>query len=282
MREMNRNPEAEAAAKRMQMNAELQYKPEEKAKFDANQAAIEAFDKAQFDPEKQRKDRLNAFLTNATGVYGHEALASGARASTGLEQAQTAAERGAMVSRQGKLEGLLEAGRKSREESAKIGEKTSEQANMGIRQGIASSASMVDKDKEMANAGLDRASREKIANIQANVQREINQASKEGTLELKRQTFMLALEKAESSAIALARKGPDADLLKNLAAFEAAGELTDAQKATKKAAQARQDLAEKAAIIGYADLRAQVMSENSAAGLGSLSQGAFKVTPIKK
>jgi hypothetical protein len=105
---------------------------------------------------------------------------------------------------------------------------------------------------------------------------------KEGTLELKRQTLMVALEQAEAKAIAIARKGPDADLLKQLAAYEASGTLTPQQQATKKAAEARQDLAEKAAIMRFADTRAQVMSENSTGGLGSLSQGAFKVTPIKK
>jgi hypothetical protein len=236
-----------------------------------------------FDPEKMRKEQLSDFLLSAAGrsTPGMTLGAAGKGASTRQRQ-QELMQREAMGQRQAKQEGFLETGRKSREDAFKSGDTALKEGESGIRQGLASGTSMVDKDKEMVNAGLDRKSREKIEAMHDAVQREIVGAQKEGTLELKRQTFMLALEKAESSAIAIARKGPDADLLKNLAAFEATGELTPQQQATKKAAEARQDLAEKAAIMRFTDLRAQVMSENSAAGLGSLSQGAFKVTPIKK
>jgi hypothetical protein len=281
-KQVGRDPVAEAKAKRAEAAAALGYTPEEQAKFKANQEGLEALNKEQFDPEKLRQEQLEDFLL---GGAGHSTmgitLGSAGKAGVSRKRQQDALKYARMGELAKRGEDFLEKGRATREKGFELGEKSAESAEAGSRQGLASGTAMVDADKQMEVAGLDRASREKIANIQASVQREVNKATKEGTLELKRQTFMLAIKEAEAKAVEEAKKGStDSNLLKQLSNFEAMGKLSPEQQATKKAAEARLAVVEKAALNGFADLRAQVMSENSTEGLGSLATGAFKVTPI--
>jgi hypothetical protein len=282
-KQVGRDPVAEARAKREEATAALGYNPEEKAKFEANQKAMADYDKAQFDPEKLRSEQLTDFLL---GGAGHSTmgmtLSSSGKAGVSRRRQQEAMERARMGERQTKEEGLLELGRKAREEGFKVGEKSAENAETGMRQGLASGTAMVDADKQMETAGLDRASREYVARLNAQVQREANAAAKEGTLALKQQTLLANIDKAEETAVSTAKKAaPAYAIIKNIGAIEAmGGKLDKTQLAQKQSAEADIDKIETAIRYKFQDTRAMVMSGNSAAGLGSLSTGGWKVTPV--
>jgi hypothetical protein len=281
-KQVNRDPVAEARDKRAEAAAALGYTPAERAKFDANQAAMEAFDKSRFDPERMRDEQLTDFLLNAAGrsTMG-STLAAAGRGGENTRRQQLAMQRAAMGERQTKQEGLLELDRKGREKGFELGEKAGEQTEMGTRQGLASGTAMVDADKEVLSRTLDRASREKIAALEAQVRREVNQADKEGVLALKQQTLLASIDKAEETAVSTATKtSPAYTTLKNLSAIESYGKLDKEQIAKKQSAEADLDRMTLAIRNKFQDTRAMVMSGNSDAGLGSLSTGSWKVTPV--
>lgn len=282
-KELQRNPTAEAAAKYEAAKKAMGYTDEERAKFEANQAGLEALNKEQMDPEKLRRQQLEDFLLGAAGhSTAGMTLGSAGKAAVSRERQQDLLKYGRMGDLAKRQEDYLESGRKAREEGFKVGEKAGEQAEMGKRQAISSGASMVDMDKQMVSAGLDRASREKIAQLNAQVQREVNAATKEGTLELRRQTLLVSINTAEETVLATALKAsPDYAILKNLAGFEAMGKLDKTQQAQKQSAQANLDKLEIAIRNKYQTAREQVMSSGSG-GLGSLpSNKGWKVTEVK-
>jgi hypothetical protein len=287
-KQVQRDPQAEAQAYRDKANAAMGYSQEEKDKIAANQKAMEDYDKQMFDPEKMRKEQLSDFLLNAAGrsTPGMTLGAAGKGASTRQRQ-QELLQRDTMGQRQAKQEGFLETGRKSREEAFKSGDTALREGEAGIRQGLSSGTSMVDKDKEMANAGLDRKSREYIAKLQADVQREVTGAMKENTLTLNRQTLLANIDKAEEAALSTAKKSStEYALLKQLAGFEAMGKLDKDQMAKKQAAEAKLDTIEIAIKNKFQETRDMVMSSGS--GLGSLPTGTKgwgkleEVKPTKK
>lgn len=282
-KQVNRDPVAEARAKREEATAAMGYSPEEKAKFESNQAGLEALNKAQMDPEKLRQQQLEDFLL---GAAGHSTmgmtLGSAGKAAVARERQQDALKYGRMGELAKRGEDYMETGRKARETAFGAGEKTAEQVEMGTRQGLASGTAMVDADKQMETAGLDRASREYVARLQTQVQREANAAAKEGTLALKQQTLLANIDKAEETAVSTAKKSaPAYAIIKNIGAIESmGGKLDKTQLAQKQAAEADMDKLEMAIRNKFQDTRAMVMSGNSDAGLGSLSTGGWKVTPV--
>ena len=293
-KQIGRDPAAEAAAKRAEASKVMGYTDEEKAKFEANQAGLEALNKAQMDPEKLRQQQLEDFLL---GAAGHSTagitLGSAGKAAVGRERMQDALKYGRMGELAKRGEDYMESGRKAREEGFKVGEKAGEQAEMGTRQGIASGASMVDKDKELVNAGLDRKSREYIARLSASVQHEANTASKEGNLLAKYQTILGNATKNEEAAISrIQKESPDGKLLTNLASMEAFGKLDKDQIAQKNAASARLEAQVVAVRNKFAEDRDMVMSlvnsVGGGSGLGGLTGGnkgwgkVEEVKPTKK
>jgi hypothetical protein len=284
IREVNRNPQAEAEAYRAKANQAMGYSQKEKDKIEANQAAMEAYDKKMYDPQKMKDEQLNEFFMGAAGrgTIG-TTLSGGNRGASTRQRQQELMQREAMGERQAKQEGFLETGRKSREDAFKSGDTALKEAQSGINQGLASGTSMVDIDKQMVSAGLDRESREKIANITAAVQREVNGAMKENTLELKRQSLLSNIDKAEENAVSTARKSSnDYAILKNLAGFEAMGKLDKNQMAQKQAAEAKLEKLETVIRNKFQDTRDLVMSGSGGAGIGSLGSKGWSVTPIKQ
>jgi hypothetical protein len=281
-KQVNRDPVAEAEAKRKAAQASMGYSPDEQAKFKANQEGLEALNKEQMDPEKLRKQQLEDFLL---GAAGHSTmgitLGSAGKAAVSRERQQDALKYGRMGELAKRGEDFLEKGRATREKSFEIGEKAGEQTEMGTRQGLASGTAMVDADKEVLSRTLDRKSREKIAALEAQVRRETNTAVQEGTLEVKRQTLLANIDKAEETAVSTATKSSTAyTTLKNLSAIESYGKLDKDQAAKKQSAEADLDKLTLAIRNKFQDTRAMVMSGNSDAGLGSLTTGGWKVTPV--
>jgi len=285
IREMNRDPVAEAKAKRAEAQASIGYTPEEQAKFKANQEGLEALNKAQMDPEKLRQQQLEDFLLGGAGrsTMGMT-LGSAGKAAVSRERQQDALKYGRMGELAKRGEDFLEKGRATREKGFEIGEKAGESAQSGVNQGLASGSAMTNADKQMEIAGLDRESREKIAALEAQVRRETNAATQEGTLALKQQTLLANIDKAEETAVSTAKKSaPAYAIIKNIGAIESMGvKLDKTQIAQKQAAEADIDKIEMAIRYKFQDTRAMVMSGNSNAGIGSLSTGGWKVTPVKK
>lgn len=282
-KQLGRDPVAEAKAKRAEAQASMGYTPEEQAKFKANQEGLEALNKAQMDPEKLRQQQLEDFLL---GAAGHSTmgitLGSAGKAAVSRERQQDALKYGRMGELAKRGEDFLEKGRATREKGFELGEKAGESAQSGVNQGLASGSAMTNADKQMEIAGLDRASREKIAALEAQVRRETNAATQEGTLALKQQTLLANIDKAEETAVSTAKKSaPAYAIIKNIGAIESmGGKLDKTQIAQKQAAEADIDKIEMAIRYKFQDTRAMVMSGNSNAGLGSLSTGGWKVTPV--
>ena len=92
------------------------------------------------------------------------------------------------------------------------------------------------------------------------------------------------IDKAEETAVSTATKSaPAYATLKNIGAIESmGGKLDKTQLAQKQSAEADLDKIVIAIRNKFQDTRAMVMSGNSDAGLGSLTTGGWKVTPVKK
>jgi hypothetical protein len=214
------------------------------------------------DPEKLRQQQLEDFLL---GGAGHSTmgitLGSAGKAAVSRERQQDALKYGRMGELAKRGEDFIEKGRATREKGFEIGEKTAEQTEAAKRQGLASGSAMVDTDKRLADAGLDRASREKIAKMNADVQDRATAAQKEGTLQLRYESLLTTIDKNKNVAINDATKGsPDAVKLKTLSNFEAMGQLTKDQVAQKTAAQASLEAQVKAIENDAASQRDRIMS----------------------
>jgi hypothetical protein len=254
---------------------------------------MEDYDKRMFDPEKMRKEQLSDFLLSAAGrsTPGMTLGAAGKGASTRQRQ-QELMQREAMGQRQAKQEGFLETGRKSREDAFKSGDTALKEAQSGVNTGLGALVNIDRIQKDLANAGLDRESRERVAKMQANVQHEANVAAKDGTLMFKYQTLLDKNTDNMNSEISKLRKdSKEGYLLKNLAGFAATGTLTKDQQNQQKAAETSLEAQEAKLRLTFKAREDDIMSivENigGKSGLGSLPTGTpknksgVKVTEVK-
>jgi len=172
-------------------------------------AGIEALDAQQLDPEQIRKQKLQNFMLGAggQGSFGR-ALGAGGRSAVNFERNRDDEQRRRLLERNKMLRDEFDIDAGVRKDAYASGEKRFGEGAADVRQGISSGASMSSADQQaaasmrntdvsaaasirnsnqqMETAGLDRGSRERIAEMQAQVQQETSAALRASATEQER------------------------------------------------------------------------------------------------
>ena len=183
--------------------------PEERAVYERQAQARGAADAERFDPERKRKEALLQFLLGGMGrtSIGGTLGAAGATAFNAAKMAE-AEERAAKEERFKQELELMNIGRKAREGAYGAGREAEKTASERQLKGIEALANLGNRDQNLKveqarleEQYLDRSSREKIAQMNAELQRAANAANKEQNEELKKQrlqqTFMQFADQKE-------------------------------------------------------------------------------------
>lgn len=216
----------------------------------AQRAEVEAMDKAMFDPERQRQQQLENFLLGAAGQGSiGRTLGAGGRSAVNFERSQADLQRKRLLERQKMLTDEFAIDRGTREKAYEGGEKRYGEAAADVRTGTQLGTSIRNVDRQLENAGLDRDSRERIAELQAQVQQEVARATRENTLEIRRQTLMSTITNNKAKAEALAAKAFDKriDSIEQMRTMNPNGKLTPAQQTQLDSLNADKDAAVNAA-----------------------------------
>jgi hypothetical protein len=199
---------AQAAAK-----AAYDLTPEERARYDRHMAELEQLDKQRFSPEALRRRQWEDFVAGAINKETMAgALGGGATAATRGARAMEEAQREALLGRQKQAEAMLERQRGIRKGVFEASEKAGEEATKGLPAALQTAGSLEtaalkssDEAKNRAAAlerlGIERASAEKIALLNAESQAEIAKATREGTLLNKQAQLLDGINRREDLAI---------------------------------------------------------------------------------
>lgn len=169
--------------------------PEERAVYERQAQARGAADAERFDPERKRKEALLQFLLGGMGrtSIGGTLGAAGAAAFNAAKMAE-AEERAAKEERFKQELELMNIGRKAREGAYGAGREAEKTASERQLKGIEGLANLGTRDQNLKveqarleEQYLDRNSREKIAQMNAELQRAANAASREQNEELRKQ-----------------------------------------------------------------------------------------------
>jgi hypothetical protein len=195
---MDRDPNAMARAGRKE-GLDFLTTPGRKEAVDAQQQGLAALDAQQLDPEQIREQKLQNFLLGAGGQGSiGRALGAGGRSAVNFERNRADEQRRRLLERNKMLRDEFDIDEKNRKGAFEAGEKRFGEGAADRRQGIASGVSMRNTDQttaasvrntnvnaqvslrnadqQMQTAGLDRDSRERISEMQAQVQQETSAA----------------------------------------------------------------------------------------------------------
>jgi hypothetical protein len=191
---MDRDPNAMARAGRKEGLAFLTT-PGRAEAVAAQQKALADLDAQQLDPERLRQQGLESFLLGAGGQGSiGRALGAGGRSAVNFERNRADEQRRRLLERNKMLRDEFDIDARDRKGAFEAGEKRFGEGSSDMRQGIASGVSMRNTDQttaasvrntnvnaqvslrnadqQMQTAGLDRDSRERISEMQAQVQQE--------------------------------------------------------------------------------------------------------------
>jgi hypothetical protein len=226
---MDRDPNAMARAGRKE-GLDFLTAPGRKAAVDAQQQGLAALDAQQLDPEQIREQKLQNFLLGAGGQGSiGRALGAGGRSAVNFERNRADEQRRRLLERNKMLRDEFDIDEKNRKGAFEAGEKRFGEGAADMRQGIASGVSMRNTDQttaasvrntnvnaqvslrnadqQMQTAGLDRDSRERISEMQAQVQQETSAALRANATQAERnraygnaETRLLRAEKQASAS----------------------------------------------------------------------------------
>jgi hypothetical protein len=226
---MNRDPNAMARAGRKEGLAFLTT-PGRKEAVDAQQQGLADLDAQQLDPEQIREQKLQNFLLGAGGQGSiGRALGAGGRSAVNFERNRADEQRRRLLERNKMLRDEFDIDARDRKGAFEAGEKRFGEGAADMRQGIASGVSMRNTDQttaasvrntnvnaqvslrnadqQMQTAGLDRDSRERISEMQAQVQQETSAALRANATQAERnraygnaETRLLRAEKQASAS----------------------------------------------------------------------------------
>jgi hypothetical protein len=226
---MDRDPNAMARAGRKEGLAFLTT-PGRAEAVAAQQKALADLDAQQLDPEQIRKQKLQNFLLGAGGQGSiGRALGAGGRSAVNFERNRADEQRRRLLERNKMLRDEFDIDARDRKGAFEAGEKRFGEGAADMRQGIASGVSMRNTDQttaasvrntnvnaqvslrnadqQMQTAGLDRDSRERISEMQAQVQQETSAALRANATQAERnraygnaETRLLRAEKQASAS----------------------------------------------------------------------------------
>jgi hypothetical protein len=226
---MDRDPNAMARAGRKEGLAFLTT-PGRAEAVAAQQKALADLDAQQLDPEQIRRQKLQNFLLGAGGQGSiGRALGAGGRSAVNFERNRADEQRRRLLERNKMLRDEFDIDARDRKGAFEAGEKRFGEGAADMRQGIASGVSMRNTDQttaasvrntnvnaqvslrnadqQMQTAGLDRDSRERISEMQAQVQQETSAALRANATQAERnraygnaETRLLRAEKQASAS----------------------------------------------------------------------------------
>jgi len=221
------DPVARQLAEEKRISGMLKYTPEQRAVIDKRIAELEKDMAEQYDPERQRREALKKFLIGGGGrAYGE--LGAGATSAMGYEEAQRAARRKASEDIYKLREGIIGAER----EATKVGiegglkgqEAASKQRQVGMQAGasdLSSRTSAYSSQMSAINSVLDNQSRERVAAMNAEVQRAIAAATREQTSEMQRQRLLNEVDRVENQTIDSINRSAQAKALQSMLSLKA-------------------------------------------------------------
>lgn len=197
---MTQDPEARQKAMEDRIRAAYALTPEQKAVYEQGIAQRQKmFDEA-YDPERQQREGLKQYLLGAGGRrYGE--FAGGAKSAMGYDEEQRQAKLKDFEAMQKSREGLVSLEREGIKPSIEGGLKALEVGEAGRRTGLEAGTRRVE-------GALDRDSRERISREGNRIQAMIAQATRDQTLEIRRQGFLGDINKTETRALSDLQKGP--------------------------------------------------------------------------
>lgn len=241
---LGKDPNAMARAGREEGLSFLGMPQAEREARAKQRAEVEALDAQQLSPERMRQQQLENFLLGAAGQGSvGRALGAGGRSAVNFERSQQDAQRRRLLERQKMLRDEFDIDKGVREKAFETGEKRFGEGAADVRAGAQFSTSARNTDVQLKSAGLDRDSRERIAEMQSRVQQEVAQATRENTLEVKKQSLISTITNNKSKAEKDVRTQFDKKMAPLLQMQAMTGKLTPAQQTQLDQLEAAQERA---------------------------------------
>ena len=206
---LGKDPDAMARAGRKE-GLDFLTAPGRKAAVDAQQQGLAALDAQQLDPEQIRKQKLQNFLLGAGGQGSiGRALGAGGRSAVNFERNRADEQRRRLLERNKMARSEFDIDEKNRKSAFDAGETRRESGAADIRAGAQLSNSARNIDAQLKNSILTRDSAERIATMQAQVQQEVAQATREATSQAKKDALIQRVYDSRAKATATIRKEID-------------------------------------------------------------------------
>lgn len=197
---MNIDPEARQKAMEERVRAAYALTPEQRAVYEQGTAQRQKMFDETYNPERQREQGLIKYLLGAGGRrYGE--FAGGAEAGMSYDEAQRQNKIKDFEALQKGREGLIGLEREGIKPSIEGGLAALKEYATGQRAGVEAGYKRVE-------GALDRESKERIARDSNRIQGMIAQATRDQTLEIRRQGFLGDINKLETNSLNDVRKGP--------------------------------------------------------------------------
>lgn len=216
---MGRDPQQARLEEEQRQRQLLEFK-DEQARRGKYADMLQRMYEQEFDPERQRQEGLKRFLIGAGGRrYGEFGAGAGAGIAYDAAQRQQQMER--LKGIEDVRQGIFGIQKGAVEKGIAGGEKAYTATSDRARQAMASGSDLYKTESTALQSGLDRESRERVAKENNRIQAEIAQATRDQTLEVRRQGFVQDIARMESQALRDLQRGPDAKALADLRQLKA-------------------------------------------------------------
>jgi hypothetical protein len=206
---LGKDPDAMARAGRKE-GLDFLTTPGRKEAVDAQQQGLAALDAQQLDPEQIRKQKLQNFLLGAGGQGSiGRALGAGGRSAVNFERNRADEQRRRLLERNKMVRDEFDIDARDRKGAFEAGEKRYGEGAADVRAGAQLSNSARNIDAQLKNSILTRDSAERIATMQAQVQQEVAQATREATSQAKKDALIQRVYDSRAKATATIRKEID-------------------------------------------------------------------------
>ena len=206
---LGKDPDAMARAGRKE-GLDFLTTPGRKEAVDAQQQGLAALDAQQLDPEQIRRQGLESFLLGAGGQGSiGRALGAGGRSAVNFERNRADEQRRRLLERNKMVRDEFDIDARDRKGAFEAGEKRYGEGAADVRAGAQLSNSARNIDAQLKNSILTRDSAERIATMQAQVQQEVAQATREATSQAKKDALIQRVYDSRAKATATIRKEID-------------------------------------------------------------------------
>jgi hypothetical protein len=206
---LGKDPDAMARAGRKE-GLDFLTTPGRKEAVDAQQQGLAALDAQQLDPERLRQQGLESFLLGAGGQGSiGRALGAGGRSAVNFERNRADEQRRRLLERNKMVRDEFDIDARDRKGAFEAGEKRYGEGAADVRAGAQLSNSARNIDAQLKNSVLTRDSAERIATMQAQVQQEVAQATREATSQAKKDALIQRVYDSRAKATATIRKEID-------------------------------------------------------------------------